>query len=314
MAATNRPDILDPALVRPGRFDRQVDRRPARSRRAGARSWRLHARGKPLAADVDLDVLAGLTRGFSGADLANVLNEAALLAARRSLQTVPMAMVEEAVDRATRGLASQGERLSEDERRTIAYHETGHALVALALPNAVPPRKLTIAARGRSLGQCVGLDTHDRVVHSRSWLLNLLTVLLGGRAAEELSSSDPVSSAAGDLRRASTLARQMVCDFGMSDRLGPAGWVDTGAEGERIASPDAARLVDSEIRRLVDEAHDQALSVLRAWRGALDRVAQALLEKETLTAQELLALSGPPPSVRLVPENDRKTGTTSSTR
>jgi cell division protease FtsH len=299
MAATNRPDLLDSALVRPGRFDRRVALTvPDRAGRRAILS--LHARDKPLAPDVDLDVVAGLTRGFSGADLANVLNEAALLAVRGGHGSVAMSLVEEAVDRAMLGLASRGEALSDDERRTVAYHEAGHALVALALPEAMPHRKLTIAARGGVLGHCVALDTHDRVVHSRSWLIDHLTVLLGGRAAEELFSGNPISGSAGDLSSAVEIARQMVCDFGMSDVVGPAGRVDSGVNGLPVVSPEAARAIDGEIRRLVADAHERALRLLRAWREALDRVSGALLERETLTGAELASLAGAPPAVRLV--------------
>ncbi len=296
MAATNRPDLLDSALVRPGRFDRRVALTvPDRSGRSEILA--LHARTKTLAPDVDLDVAAGLTRGFSGADLANVLNEAALLAVRQGLGSVPMALVEEAVDRAMLGLASRGEALSDDERRTVAYHEAGHALVALALPEAMPHRKLTIAARGGVLGRCVSLDTHDRVVHSRSWLIDHMTVLLGGRAGEEVYAGNPVSGAASDLTQAVEIARQMVCDYGMSDVVGPAGLVDSGTNGSSVVSPEMARTIDGEIRRLVDCAHGRALGLLREWRVALDHASEALLERETLTGEELASLAGPPPSL-----------------
>jgi ATP-dependent metalloprotease FtsH len=288
MAATNRPDILDPALVRPGRFDRHVGVTPPD--RSGRRAiLALHARGKPLGSDVDLDAVAGLTPGFSGADLANVLNEAALLATRRGASDVPMALVEEGIERATMGVASRGTILSADERRMVAYHEVGHALVARALPGASMPHKVTIAARGAALGHCSVVDSHDRVLHSRSGLVDYMAVVLGGRAAEDLRFAEPGSGSASDLQRVAELARRMVCELGMSQAVGLLSYV-RGAEADDRSpgySEEVARTVDSEVRHLIEEAYDRARSVLAASGRALDEAADALLERETLSAQEL---------------------------
>ncbi len=284
MGATNRPDILDPALVRPGRFDRHV--RMALPDRSGRRRiLALHTAGKPIAPDVDLDVVASLTRGFSGADLANVVNEAALLATRRGSPHITLQLLEEGVDRAVIGVASRGTILSEAERRMVAYHEAGHALVAMALPGAALPHKLTIVPRGGTLGHCAVVDTHDRAVRSQSDFLGTLAMLLGGRAAEELVFADRASSAESDLERVGEIARMMVCELGMSDALGPVGYGSNGANAGR--SEEEARLIYSEVRRLVDEAYEQALSVLVSSRRVLDRVAEALLERESLSAAEL---------------------------
>ncbi len=296
MGATNRPDMLDTALVRPGRFDRQVA--ITIPDRAGRRAiLDLHADSKPLADDVDLEVVAGLTRGMAGADLANVLNEAALLAARRGLDRITMALVEEGIDRATIGLASRGRVMSDQERRATAYHEAGHALVARALPGATPPHKLTIVARGASLGHCRSLDTHDRVSFSRSMLIDLMAVGLAGRAAEQLALGEPQTGAASDLAQVRRLARQMVCDEAMSEGLGLLAYPEeTGRDGrQRSYSEEAARVIDAEERKLVEEAGRRAQAALVAARDALDRVAQALVENETLGAQELEALAGAAP-------------------
>ena len=287
MAATNRPDTLDPALVRPGRFDRHVT--VALPQRDGRRAiLALHARNKPLAPDVDLAAVAGLTRGFSGADLANVLNEAALLATRRGQAQIVMATVEEGVERAALGISSARTLLSDEERRIVAYHEAGHALVALAVPGATPPHRLSIVPRPGAFGYCSMADTKDRVLRSRSYLRTEMAVLLGGRAAEELVFGDPVSAAGSDLQRAGDIARAMVCELGMSDTAGPlvfGGLVPGGA-----LSASDAELASSEIRRLVDEAHERATKVLAGARPVLDAVVSALLEKETLTAADLAEL------------------------
>ncbi|MGH9153573.1 MAG: AAA family ATPase, partial [Acidimicrobiales bacterium] len=280
MAATNRPDILDSALVRPGRFDRRVDV-TLPDRRGRRDILGLHVRGKPLAPDVDLDKVAGLCRGFSGADLANVVNEAALLASRRELEHIPMALMDEAVERAFLGVSSRRHIMSDEERRLVAYHEGGHALVALALPGASPPHRLTIAPRGGSLGHCTMLDAHDRVLRSRSTLVDEMAALLGGRVAETLVADDPGSGAADDLRRVYDIARSMVCDLGMSEAVGPMAFGDTGPDGRRrVFSEHKAQTIDTEIRRLVDEAYQRAEKVLHAWRDGLERVAEALLAHE----------------------------------
>jgi cell division protease FtsH len=293
MAATNRPDMLDPALVRPGRFDRQVTL--TLPDRAGRRAiLELHAKDKRLASDVDLDVVTGLTQGFSGADLANVLNEATLLAARRGVGPVTMSTVEEAVDRAIMGVASRTTVMSDEERRVVAYHEAGHAVVALGLPGAAVPHKLTVAPRGPSLGHCTTLDSHDQVVVSRSMLVERMTVLLGGMVAEQLVFGEPSSGASGDLDRVGETARMMVRDLGMSPQLGPLTYPDPAGSGRRARhtySEDVARMIDTEARRLVQQAADQARALLESGRASLDRVAAALLEKETLDAEEIEAIA-----------------------
>src|SRR3954451_22261947 len=284
MAATNRPDMLDPALVRPGRFDRQVSVQLP-DRRARRAILTVHADGKRLGRDVDLDALATLTPGFSGADLASVLNEAALLAARRRLPEVRMSVVEEAMERLMLGISAQRRVLSSEQRRIVAYHEAGHALVALALPGARLPHKLSVIPRGRAAGFMWQKADDERTVEQRTDMLDEMAMLLGGRAAELLVFGEPSSGAADDLRRVSALARQMVCELGMSDALGPMSY----ASGND-PSPDESRLIGNEVRRLVSEAEGLARRVLQEQRDMLDRVAAALLEHETLSAQDLDAL------------------------
>ncbi len=287
MAASNRPEILDEALVRPGRFDRTIMvSLPDRAARRAILD--LHAQGKPLAPDVDLDVAAAITLGFSGADLANVLNEAALLAARRGLVAVPMAVLEEAIERVGSGVAA-ARSLSDEDRRVVAYHEVGHALVGLALVGARTPRKISIVARGNALGAAWHYDEVDRLIHSRSRLIDQMAGLLGGRAAEEIVFAEAGSGAADDLAQVSDLARRMVCELGMSDALGPMAYLSAPGAAANY-SQEAAATIDVEIRRLVDEAHARARSVLEACRAALDRGALALLESETLTGEELEVL------------------------
>jgi len=295
MAASNRPDILDEALVRPGRFDRIVA--IALPDRAARRSiLALHAQGKPLGGDIDVEVLAGTTQGFSGADLANVMNEAALLATRRHHGVIDMALIEEAVGRVGMGIAGARE-LSGEDRRMVAYHEIGHALVGRALAGARTPHKVSIVARGDALGATFHLEGIDRLIFGRSVLIEQMAGLLGGRAAEELVFGEPGSGAADDLARVTDVARRMVCELGMSEALGPLAYNDGfGLDGRgRGYSEEAARTIDAEIRRLVDEAHRLARSVLASSRSALDDAASALLQRETLTAAELDELAGPVP-------------------
>ncbi|MGH9158148.1 MAG: AAA family ATPase [Acidimicrobiales bacterium] len=297
MAATNRPDMLDSALVRPGRFDRQVV--ITLPDRAGRRAvLEVHARGKRLGPDVDLAVVAGLTQGFSGADLANVLNEAALLAARRAVTEIPMSLVEEGIDRASLGLLSRGTKMSDEERRLVAYHEAGHAVVARAYPGSLTLHKVTILPRGGSLGHnrfVDGGDT-DSNLSSRSKMMEEMAARLGGRAAELLVFCDLSSGASGDLRAVGGMARRMVCELGMSDAIGaqtflePRGW---GGYDHRRWSEQAARTIDAEVARLVAEAEAKATSALIAARDQLDRVAEALLEHETLSADEIDKIAGP---------------------
>jgi cell division protease FtsH len=297
MAATNRPDILDPALLRPGRFDRQViiDRPDLEGRKA---ILRVHARGKPLDPEADLDVIARRTPGFTGADLSNVVNEAALLSARRSKRQIGLSELEEAIDRVMAGPERRSRLISDREKRIIAYHEGGHALVAWVLPNADPVHKITIIPRGRALGYTMTLPIEDKFMMSRQELVDELAMLLGGRVAEELVFHDITTGAQNDLDRATKIARQMVTEYGMSDKLGPMTLGQKQGEvflGRDFAShPDysdqVAFEIDSEIRDLIDLAHDEALEILIEQRARLDQMAAALIEKETIEKEELVAL------------------------
>ena len=294
MAATNRPDILDPALLRPGRFDRQitVDAPDIEGRAA---ILGVHARGKPLADEVDLEVLARRTPGFTGADLANLINEAALLAARKRAKEVTMTELEEAIDRVIAGPERKTRILSEEERKVIAFHETGHALVGYAMPNTDPVHKITIVSRGRSLGHTLSLPTHDKYLSKRSELVDRLAMLLGGRTAEELMFADPSTGAADDIEKATTLARRMVMEYGMSDELGPmqygrpSGEVFLGRDYSRQQdySDEVAAFIDAEVRKLITAAHDEARTVLEHHRDALERMVDSLLEKETVDRDEV---------------------------
>ena len=294
MAATNRPDILDPALLRPGRFDRHitVDRPDLEGRKA---ILRVHARGKPWDAGVDLDVVARRTPGFTGADLANVINEAALLAARWGRPSIGMKEIEEAIDRVMAGPERKTRVMSEREKRMIAYHEGGHALVAHVLPNTDPVHKISVIPRGRALGYTLTLPEQDKFLATREELVDELAMLLGGRVAEELVVGDITTGAANDIERATKIARQMVTEYGMSDVLGPLTLGQKQHEvflGRDIAAqPDysdqVAFEIDQEVRRLIDEAHDEALEILRQHRGKLDELAAILVERETMEREEV---------------------------
>ncbi|MGI8807480.1 MAG: ATP-dependent zinc metalloprotease FtsH [Acidimicrobiales bacterium] len=297
IAATNRPDILDPALLRPGRFDRQivVDRPDLQGRRA---ILNVHAKNKPLAKGVDVDVLARRTPGFTGADLANLMNEAALLTARRGFTEIGMPQLEEAVDRVIAGPERKSRLMSDAEKRVIAFHEGGHAVVGHALPDADPIHKISIIARGRALGWTLALPTEDKYLTSRSALRDQLAMLMGGRTAEELIFQDPTTGASNDIERATQIARAMVTEYGMSDEIGPQqlghknGEVFLGREFGHQAnySDQVAANIDSEVRRLIDEAHSEAAEILIEHRATLDRLADALMEKETLDTPEVMAL------------------------
>ncbi len=297
MAATNRPDILDPALLRPGRFDRRVvlDRPDMRGREA---ILRVHTRGKPLADDVDLAALAKATPGFVGADLANLVNEAAILAARRNKRSIGMAEFKEAIERVIAGPERKSRILSEEERRIIAYHEAGHALVAHYLPKCDPVQKISIVSRGMAAGYTISLPEEDRTVISRSKFEDQLAFALGGRAAEELVFNEVTTGAANDLEQVTEMARAMVTRYGMSEKLGPMTFgqkeelVFLGKEiGEqRDYSEAVAQQIDEEVRRIIQNAHQRARQVLMEHREQLDAVAQRLLEVETLEAEEFLAV------------------------
>jgi cell division protease FtsH len=299
VAATNRPDILDPALLRPGRFDRQivVDQPDLVGRRA---ILGVHSKAKPLAGDVSLEIVARRTPGFTGADLANLMNEAALLAARRYKAVIGRVEVDEAIDRVLAGPERKSRLMSDKEKRIIAYHEGGHALVGHVLPNTDPIHKVSIIARGRALGWTLALPVEDKYLQSRSELRDSLAMLMGGRTAEELIFGDPTTGAANDIERASQVARAMVTEYGMSDRLGPQrlgekhGEVFVGKEiGHEPNYSDAvAGDIDREVRRLIDEAHEEAREILTLYGVTLDRLADALVEKETLEEPELMAILG----------------------
>jgi cell division protease FtsH len=294
MAATNRPDILDPALLRPGRFDRQVviDRPDIEGRKA---ILKVHARGKPFDATVDLAVLARRTPGFTGADLANVINEAALLAARRSKRSISMLEIEEAVDRVMAGPERKSRVMDEKERRLIAYHEGGHAMVAHVLPNTDEVHKITVIPRGRALGYTLTLPEKDKFLMTREQLRDELAMLMGGRVAEEIVAGDVTTGAQNDIERATKVARQMVTEYGMSDTIGPRtlgqkqGEVFLGRDwGSTPDYSDAVAFeIDQEVRLLIDEAHDVALDILTENRVKLDALADQLLEKETLDREEV---------------------------
>ena len=297
IAATNRPDILDPALLRPGRFDRQVvvDRPDLEGRRA---ILRVHTKGKPLAAGIDIDVLARRTPGFTGADLANMVNEAALLSARHGKKTIDMIELEEAIDRVVAGPEKKTRLISEREKEIIAYHETGHALLAHSLPNADPVHKISIIPRGRALGYTLTLPTEDKYLVTRSELIDQLAMLLGGRTAEELVFSEITTGDQNDIEKATKVARQMTMEFGMSDKLGP---VTLGHKQEQVFlgrdftaepnySDEVAFQIDQEVRRLVDEAHKEATRILTDQRDRLDTIAKILVDKETIGKEELLKL------------------------
>ena len=299
LASTNRPDILDPALLRPGRFDRQivVDRPDLEGRKA---ILAVHGKAKPLAPGVDLDVIARRTPGFTGADLANLMNEAALLSARHNLKSIGLPQLEEAIDRVMAGPERKSRLISEREKRVIAYHEGGHALVAHALPNTDPVHKISIIPRGRALGYTLTLPTEDKFLVTRSELTDELAMLLGGRTAEELIFADPTTGAQNDIDRATTIARQMVTEYGMSDSLGPMrfghpqGEVFLGRDFNTTPdySQEVAASIDGEVRALIDGAHRAANDVLSDNREILDRLAQELIVHETLEAdrvQELFA-------------------------
>jgi len=287
MAATNRPEILDPALVRAGRFDREITvDLPDRTGRRDI--LHVHVGTKRLADDVDLDAIAGITRGLSGADLANVMNEAALLSARRGQAEISMATMGEAVERSTMGI-SRAHVLSDAERRVIAVHEAGHVVVALATPDGRLPHMVSIIPSGRQLGRAWLTDTHDRVVQSRSGMIDEMAILLGGRGAEDLVFGQTGSTAAGDLSKVGHIAHQMVRELGMSDAFVSIGYAEDADENGHVVtySEDTARRIDAEAHALVKQAQERADEALRASRGALDRLADALLEAETLGADEI---------------------------
>jgi cell division protease FtsH len=296
VAATNRPDVLDPALLRPGRFDRQivVDAPDVRGREG---ILRVHTRKIPLGSDVRLDTIAKGTPGMAGADLANLVNEAAVLAARRNKTLVDMVDFEDAKDKVMLGVERRSLVLTEDERKLTAYHEAGHAIVALKIPGSDPVHKVTIVPRGRALGLTASLPEVDRHNYSKDWLIGSLAMFFGGRVAEEIIfGADKVTTGAGnDIERATGLARRMVTQFGMSEVIGPLAVGDKEQEiflGREFAqrreiSERTAQMVDDEVKRLIDEAYARAMQILTHNRELLDRIAVALLDRETIDREDL---------------------------
>ncbi|MDD4730789.1 MAG: ATP-dependent zinc metalloprotease FtsH [Desulfovibrio sp.] len=294
VAATNRPDVLDPALLRPGRFDRQVVV-PTPDVRGRERILRVHTRRTPLAPDVDLASIARGTPGFSGADLENLVNEAALYAAKMNQEHVENRDFEEAKDKVLMGKERRSVILSENEKRTTAYHEAGHALVAKLLPGTDPVHKVSIIPRGMALGVTQQLPVDDRHNYSLDYLENQLAMLLGGRVAEEVALDQKTTGASNDIERATKMAHSMVCQWGMSEKLGPLSFGDNqesvflGKElvHNRNYGEETARTIDEEVRRIIDEAHDKARRLVKENREALDKIAEALLERETISGTDI---------------------------
>jgi cell division protease FtsH len=294
IAATNRPDILDPALLRPGRFDRQIaiDTPDMEGRKA---ILRVHAKGKPFTPDVDLDAVARRTPGFTGADLANVINESALLTARNDKRAITNEFLEESIDRVIAGPQRRTRVMSDHEKKITAYHEGGHALVAHAMPHSAPVHKVTILSRGRSLGHTLVLPTEDKYTQTRAEMIDTLAYALGGRAAEELVFHEPTTGAGNDIEKASAIARAMVTQYGMSAKLGAVKYGTSGDEPflgrsyghEKDYSDQVAAEIDTEVRALIELAHDEAYAVLVEYRDVLDNIVLELIEKETLSQADM---------------------------
>ncbi len=311
IAATNRPDILDPALLRPGRFDRQIvtDRPDLRGREA---ILKVHAKDKPLAKDIEISVLARSTPGFTGADLANLLNEGALLAARHGKKEIDMPELQEAIERVIAGPERRTRLISDREKEIIAYHETGHALVADELPFTDPVHKISIIPRGQALGYTITLPTEDKYLVAKTELHNKLAQLLAGRVAEEMVFHEVTTGAQNDLERATKVARQMVCEYGMSDRLGP---MTLGHKEDQVflgrdfaATPDysdrVASEIDAEVRRIIEDAYNEAKKIMVKNRTKLDKIAKKLIDSETVEGKELDKLLGHNSSKRNAGENE----------
>ncbi|MDC3122572.1 ATP-dependent zinc metalloprotease FtsH, partial [Acidimicrobiaceae bacterium] len=294
MAATNRPDVLDPALLRPGRFDRQiiVDRPDLKGR---IQILKVHSKEKPIAKNVDLETIAKQTPGFTGADLANLLNEAALLAARKSKKTISKVDIENSIDRVLAGPEKKSQILTKDEKLIIAYHETGHALVGWALPNADPIHKVTIIPRGRALGYTQALPDSEKYLTSKAELKDRLAMLMGGRVAEELIFADPTTGASNDIEKATEIARRMVMEFGMSEKLGPMLYgkgtneVFLGRDYGRQQdySDEVASSIDEEVKNLLSDAHIVAGKILAKFKKQMEEMVKVLMEKETIDREEV---------------------------
>ncbi|TCC53633.1 ATP-dependent zinc metalloprotease FtsH [Kribbella capetownensis] len=316
IAATNRPDVLDPALLRPGRFDRQIavdaPDLPGREQ-----ILKVHARGKPMAQDVDLRAVARRTPGFTGADLANVLNEAALLTARGNMQVIDNRALDEAIDRVIAGPQRRTRLMSDKEKVLTAYHEGGHALVAASLPHSDPVQKVTILPRGRALGYTMVMPDEDKYSTTRSEMLDKLAYMLGGRAAEEMVFHDPTTGASNDIEKATALARAMVTQYGMTERLGAIKFGQDSSEpflgrdigSQRNYSEEIAAAVDEEVGKLILNAHQEAFDILVENRAVLDHLVEELLEKETLDKNEIARVFAP-----VIKRERRPAWTGSSTR
>ena len=295
IAATNRPDILDPALLRPGRFDRQI-MVPLPDVKGRLEILKIHARNKPLAPDVNLEVIAKSTPGFSGADLENLLNEAALIAAKKNKDKIDMEDLEEAKDKIIMGVARKSLALSEREKITTAYHEAGHALVGWMLPYADKVHKVTIIPRGRALGVTQQLPKEDMYTYTLDYLMDRLAVLFGGRVAEEVFLNTISTGAGNDIKVATDIARKMVCEWGMSEKVGP---IHIKVEdifdiptNNQIISEDLKKLIDEEVKRILNEAQEKAKKLILENKDKVEKLAQALLEKETLTEEEIEQIFG----------------------
>jgi cell division protease FtsH len=297
IAATNRPDILDPALLRPGRFDRQiVVDRPDRLGRK--KILEVHTRGKPLAREINVDALAGQTPGFTGADLSNLVNEAALLAARNGKREITQTELEEGIMRVIAGPEKKTRVMSNKERKITAYHEMGHAIVGHYLPNSDPVHKISVMSRGQALGYTISLPIEDKFLTTRAELQDQMAMTLGGRAAEEICFDEITTGASNDLEKVTATAKQMVMRFGMSDKLGPRvfghdhGQPFLGREfsSEPDYSDEIAREIDDEVRRIIEAAHVQATEILSSKRPALEKLSEVLIKRETIEKEQFNAL------------------------
>src|SRR5207248_1836042 len=309
IAATNRPDILDPALLRPGRFDRQivVDRPDRIGRR---KILEVHAKGKPLAPEIDLDALAAGTPGFTGADLANLVNEAALLAARRGKKVIQQEELEEGIMRVIAGPEKKTRLLSEEERRITAYHEMGHALVGHYLEHTDEIHKISIISRGQALGYTISLPREDRYLTTKASLMEQMAMTLGGRAAEELVFHEVTTGAANDLEKVTSTAKQMIMRFGMSEKLGPRvlgrnhdmPFLGREMGNEPDYSEEIAREIDDEIRRVIEEGHDLAVKVLTEHMDEMHRLSGILIERETIDKDQFERLLAGEDEAAIFPE------------
>jgi cell division protease FtsH len=318
IAATNRPDILDPALLRPGRFDRQiVVDRPDRDGRAEI--LKVHTQGKPIAGEIDLEVLAGQTPGFTGADLSNLVNESALIAARKGRTTIGQEELEEGIMRVIAGPEKKSRLLGEKERAITAYHEMGHALVGHFLPHSDPVHKISIVSRGQALGYTISMPENDAFLTTRAQLEDTMAMTLGGRSAEELIFGEITTGAANDIEKVTATAKAMTMRYGMSDKLGPRVLGSSGAQpflgkemhSEPDYSDEMAKMIDSEIRRIIEEAHQRARDVLVEHREPLERISEILLKRETIDREQFLKLLDGVAEEVVFAEHDKKSADSS---